>query len=140
MQLNHFQLQQCKIQAKTFALLYGQGYDPKEFVPAFMNSKVSVGLDSLFHRFQWAGEEYLSEELVEEQGLVKSKRAGEESAEAVFWIGYLYRYWHFVTGETSKDIYFQAPVNILLDVYPGFHALDTEIAVEELKSIACRAV
>ena len=135
MQLDHFQLQQCKIQAKTFALLYGQGYEPLEFVPAFMDSKVAAGLDAAFHRFQWAGEEYLAVEVADEVGLLRRDGAGEESAEAIFWAGYLYRYWHFVTGESSKDIYPQAPMGVMLDVYPGFHALDPEIAVEELKRI-----
>ena len=138
MQLNHFQLQLCKIQAKVFALLYGQGYEPKEFVPAFMSSKVASGLDASFHRFQWAGEEYLVEEFVEETGLTKCACSDEESAEAVFWAGYLYRYWHFVTGESSKEIYRQAQFDVLMDVYPGFHALDPEVAVEDLKNCAMR--
>ena len=133
MQLNHFQLQQCKIQAKTFALLYGQGFEPKEFVPAFMNSKTAAGLDAQYHRFQWSGEEYIAEEIVDECSLKKHDEPGVESAEAVFWAGYLYRYWHFVTGETSKEIYSQANFDVMMDVYPGFHALDPNLAIEDLK-------
>ena len=138
MQLNHFQLQQCKIQAKVFALLYGRGYEPAEFVPAFMASKAAAGMDATFHRFQWVGEEYLAEEVVDACKLVPRDDAGEESAEAIFWAGYLYRYWHFVTGEASKEIYPQAPINVLLDVYPGFHALDPEVAVTDLKALAAK--
>ena len=28
----------------------------------------------------------------------------------LYWIGYLYRYWHYYTGESSREIYRQAPV------------------------------
>lgn len=45
----------------------------------------------------------------------------------------LYRYWHFVMGESSAEIYTQAPVDIMLDVYLDFHAFSPEMAIEDLK-------
>lgn len=45
MQLNHFQLQLRKIQAKLFALAYGTGYDPLRFVPASMASAAAEELE-----------------------------------------------------------------------------------------------
>ena len=133
MQLNHFQLQQCKIQAKLFALAYGSGYDPRAFAAAFMDSAAVEGLDADYDRMQWAGEEYILQEVVESAGLTKEPSSDDVSAEALFWAGYLYRYWHFVTGETSRQIYAQAPIDVLLDVYPGMHALSPEMAIEDLK-------
>lgn len=132
MQLNHFQLQQCKIQAKLFALAYGSGYDPRAFVTAFMDSAAAEGLDADYDRMQWAGEEYILQEVVESADLAKTTLPHEVSAEALFWAGYLYRYWHFLTGESSRQIYAQAPLDVLLDVYPGMHALSPEMAVEDL--------
>lgn len=134
MQLNHFQLQQCKIQAKLFALAYGSGYDPRAFVTAFMNSAAAEGLDADYDRMQWAGEEYILQEVVESADLTKTSSPDEVSAEALFWAGYLYRYWHFLTGESSRQIYAQASIDVLLDVYPGMHALSPEMAVEDLVS------
>lgn len=133
MQLNHFQLQLCRIQAKLFALAYGAGYDPIVFVPAFMNSAAAEGLDADYDRMQWAGEEYILAEVVESARLEKQSEESNVSAEALFWAGYLYRYWHFVTGESSREIYGQAPIDVLLDVYPGMHALSPEMAIEDLK-------
>jgi len=133
-QLNHFQLQLCKIQAQLFALAYAKGYDPSSFVPAFMHSEAAVGLDSTFDRLQWAGELYILEEVVESEHLVPTDAPGTVSAEALFWAGYIYRYWHFVTGESSASIYAQSPLDVMLDVYPGFHALSPEMAIEDLKN------
>ena len=135
MQLNHFQLQLCRIQAKLFALAYGTGYDPLRFVPAFMASAAAEGLDADYDRMQWMGEEYILQEVVETAGLEKGAPRDDISAEALFWAGYLYRYWHFVTGESSKAIYAQAPLEVLLDVFPGFHALSPEMAIEDLKNL-----
>lgn len=134
MQLNHFQLQLCKIQARLFALAYSKGYDPMVFVPAFMRSDAAVGLDATFDRMQWAGELYIFEEVVQSERLAPAEGLASISAEALFWAGYIYRYWHFMTMESSSEIYNQAPLDVLLAVYPGFHALSPEMAVEDLKS------
>jgi len=138
--LNHFQIQLCTMQARLFTLAYGSGYDPLAFVRAFMTSSVAADLDAPFDRLQWAGERYLLDEVVETSGLriADVSRVPEVSAEALFWAGYLYRYWHFVTGETSADIYGQAPLEVLLDVYPGMHALAPEMAIEDLKRLQDR--
>jgi len=133
MQLNHYQIQLCKIQARLFALAYARGYDPQSFVSAFMLSETAAGLDAPFDRLQWAGELYLLEEVVESARLEPSDADGTLSADALFWAGYLYRYWHFVTGESSREIYRQAPLDVMIDVYPGFHALSPEMAIEDLK-------
>lgn len=33
--------------------------------------------------------------------------------EILYWIGYIYRYWNILTGESSKDIYKKAPVRLM---------------------------
>jgi len=136
MQLNHYQIQLCKIQARLFALAYARGYDPLVFVSAFMRSESAAGLDAPFDRLQWAGELYLLEEVVESEHLEPSGVDDSLSADALFWAGYLYRYWHFVTGESSSEIYRQAPLDVMIDVYPGFHALSPEMAIDDLKGCA----
>ena len=135
MQLNHFQLQLCRIQAKLFALAYGAGYEPRSFAAAFMNSQAASDLDADYDRMQWMGEEYILQDVVEKAGLEKTTSSDSVSAEALFWAGYLYRYWHFATGESSRTIHSQAPLDVLLDVYPGFHALSPEMAIEDLKGL-----
>lgn len=55
--------------------------------------------------------------------------------EVLYWAGYVYRYWHFLTGESSKDIYKQAPAETMNTNYLMFHCMDTELAIEDLKEI-----
>jgi len=55
--------------------------------------------------------------------------------EVMYWIGYTYRYWQYLTGESSKEIYKQADAKTMCEAYPGFHTLDVSMAVEDLKEI-----
>ena len=55
--------------------------------------------------------------------------------EILYWTGYIYRYWAYLTGENSRKIYRQAPASTMRQNYLMFHSLDPEIAVEDLKEI-----
>lgn len=87
---------------------------------------------------QWAGEEYLFEELITvyKEKLVLKKE--NMSKEVLFWMGYVYRYWHFYTGEESVKIYRQAPFDTMTTNYLMFHTLDVELAIDNLKEIYCQ--
>ena len=66
-----------------------------------MNSETAKVLDSTYNRMQWAGEEYLLEEVIETAGDKLSKKAEVYSKDVIYWIGYIYRYWHYYTEESS---------------------------------------
>ena len=53
----------------------------------------------------------------------------------MYWIGYIYRYWHYYTGETSKQIYAIADAELMAESWLGFHTLDVEMAIDNLKEI-----
>ena len=99
-----------------------------------MNSQAAVSLDDTYDRLQWAGEEYILEELEDEaKGL---KKAGTiYDREVMYWAGYVYRYWHYYTNETSREIYQIADAKTMNDCWLGFHTLDVELAIEDLKEI-----
>ena len=69
MTLDVFQMQQCENQGRLFESLDRRDIDAKAFIKAFMNSRAAAGLDSTFDHFQWAGNEYIYEDVVEEFGL-----------------------------------------------------------------------
>ena len=99
-----------------------------------MNSKTAAALDDVYDRLQWAGEEYILEELNDEVGGLK--KAGEVySTEIMYWIGYTYRYWHYYTGEYSREIFKIADAGTMNDCWLGFHTLDVAMAIEDLKQI-----
>lgn len=122
----------CDIQGRLFELALRKGYDCKDFVEKFMNSRVAAALDDVYDRMQWAGEEYLLEELDDEVGGL-AKAGAAYNNEVMYWMGYTYRYWHYYTGENSKQIYAAADFEKMAMLYPGYHTLDVAMAVDRLK-------
>lgn len=126
--------QLCDIQGRLFELALHNGYDCPAFIKAFMNSNAAAALDDTYDRLQWAGEEYILEELDEEVGGLK--KAGKiYSAEVMYWAGYTYRYWHYYTGESSRAIYRTADAKTIEECWLGFHTFDVEMAIDDLNTI-----
>ena len=119
--MNELQLKMCDIQSRLFELSGAKGYDSVPFIKAFMTSEVAKGLDSKFNRLQWAGEEYLLAEIADNAELTTSGSVCDK--EVLYWAGYFYRFWHFNTGEDSKEIYKQAPVETMSRNWLIFHTL-----------------
>ena len=132
--LDSFESSLCQMQAHLFELSAEKGYDSEAFVKAFMNSNIAEDLDKTFNHAQWAGEEYLLSRLAEENPESISEGLCYD-VETLYWSGYLYRYWHFYTGETSKAIYKQAPISVMRQVYLPYHALSIEMAIDRLREI-----
>ena len=135
--VKNFDLQKrqlCYIQGRLAELAFQHGYDCPAFIKTFMNSRSAIALDDTYDRLQWAGEEYILEELNEESGGLK--KAGETySIEVMYWAGYLYRYWHYYTNESSKEIYKIADAKTITECWLGFHTLDIEMAIDDLKEL-----
>lgn len=125
----------CDIQGRLFELFTETEYDIESLVETFMNSEVAKNLDSIYNRMQWAGEEYLLEELIDTcKDKLKPKTKSIEK-DVVYWMGYVYRYWHYYKEETSKKIYKQAPFNTMNINYLMFHTMDVEMAIDDLIEI-----
>lgn len=133
--MNEIQLKLCDIQGRLFELSADNAYESSSFVRTFMNSDVAKALDSTYNRMQWAGEEYLLEELVSTRGNSLNTEGDVYPRDVLYWIGYLYRYWHFYTGESSSRIYQQASVHTMRRNYRMFHTMAPELAVDDLKEI-----
>ena len=131
--MNELQLKMCDIQGRLFELSGMNGYDSVTFIKAFMMSEVAKGLDSKFNRMQWAGEEYLLAEIADTAKLTKGGTVYDK--EVLYWTGYLYRFWHFVTSEGSKEIYRQATAETMRRNWLIFHTFAPEVAIEDLKEI-----
>ena len=133
MALNGFQRQLCDIQGRLFEYSRKRDLDSPDFIEKFMNSATCEFLDLPYDRLQWAGEEYILEDLLEETAV---KQVGERySIEELFWAGYIYRYWHYITGESGREIYVQAQARRMKECYLGLHTLDALMAIEDLKEI-----
>ncbi len=125
-----------ELQGSLFELSGKLGYDSTAFISTFMRSDIAKGLDSKFDFMQWAGKEYIMERMQDEyaRGCIKGGKVFD--GDVLYWIGYLYRYWHFYTGESSRTIYKQAKADKLNALYLGYHTLDVEMAIDRLKENA----
>ena len=128
--MDALKLKLCDIQGRLFELSLSKGYDSERFVASFMTSDVAKHLDSEYNRLQWAGEEYILEELLSEKEIEKGETTHRE---ILYWAGYLYRYWHFYTEESSKEIYKQAPIKTMKVVYLMYHTMSPEMAIDRIK-------
>ena len=133
--MNEIQLKLCDIQGRLFELSVDKQLGSVSFIKTFMNSEIAKALDSTYNRMQWAGEEYLLEEVMEAADDKIDEKGEVYSKDVIYWIGYIYRYWHYYTDESSKVIYKQAPVETLKRNYLMFHTMTPEVAIEDLKEI-----
>ena len=84
---------------------------------------------------QWAGEEYLFDELIENNKEIVDAGGKIYKKEVMFWIGYIYRYWNYYSGEKSSKIYKIADVTLMEKNYLMFHSFDPAMAIDNLKEI-----
>ena len=66
--MNEIQLKLCDIQGRLFELSVDRQLGSAGFIKTFMNSETAKALDATYNRMQWAGEEYLLEEVTEAAG------------------------------------------------------------------------
>ncbi len=125
----------CDIQGRLFELSIDEGYDSETFIKCFMKSKIAMYLDSSYNRYQWAGEEYLLEEIEDECKENLTKTGNIISKDEIYWIGYIYRYWHYYKNESSKNIYKIAPFKTMKINYLMFHTMSPELAIDDLIEI-----
>lgn len=133
--MNALEMKLCDIQGRLFELFANTEYDAESLVKAFMNGEIAKNLDSVYNRMQWAGEEYLLEELIDTCKDKLTTKRETFSKDVLFWMGYVYRYWHFYTKEESNKIYKQAPFETMNVNYLMFHTMDIEMAIDDLKEI-----
>lgn len=123
----------CDMRGKLFEMSVEKGYSSEAFIKTFMHSKSAADLDMTFNHMQWAGQGYIMERLSEENAATLVKGSDLYDNETLYWIGYLYRYWHYYTGETSKEIYKQASASTMRSMYLMYHTMSPKMAIDRLK-------
>lgn len=127
------QLTLCDTQGQLFELAAEHGHSSEPFIKAFMTSHVAADMDKEFHHLQWAGKAYILSK-VEDEFADQLKGEGEiYDKETLYWAGYIYRYWNFYTGESSREIYRQAPAKTMNAVYLMYHTMSPEMSIDRLK-------
>ncbi len=132
--MDNLSYKMCDIQGRLFELAAKEGYDSEIFASAFMKSDIARGLDSEYNRMQWMGEEYLLEELVASYGIPRNGNTYQ--IEAMYWSGYLYRFWHYFKSDSSRNIYRTAKIRTMNRNYAMFHTMAPESAIEDLIALS----
>ena len=86
-----------------------------------MQSNTAKFFDLPYDRTQWLGEE--------NPNLDKGKIY---DTEFLFWIGYTYRYWHFLTKQASNQIGNKCNAEMMHTLYPAYHTLDCKQTIERI--------
>lgn len=101
------------------------------FLRRFMNSAVAKRMDEGGFLFESSTDVSVMEELESEYGASqygKTKYAENE----LYWMGYLYRYWCYTYGKTSKQVYRMMKPTELKTLFYPYHSLDVGAAIERI--------
>lgn len=96
-----------------------------------MNSDVAAHLDtSTFANEATAPDEAF--DLIDKQYKPSTYGSERYSADELYWMGYLYRYWAYAYGTRSSNIYKKIGARDLRTLYPAYHTLDPAQAIERI--------
>lgn len=124
----------CGNQAKLFLYAHSLGLDIEIFIKEFMKSELCKQIDSSFSFWQTQPVESIFEFLVINKEIsCKINKSQKINLDALEWLGFFYRHWHFLTGESSKQIIKFLPVKEGLKNWYKFHQLDENIAIKLAK-------
>lgn len=122
----------CELQGKAFELsvdLCDEG--SQIFVRRFMNSKTANEFDTLAILQTNLRERDVLERIDEEYG--KSDYGTiKYSQNEMFWIGYIYRYWSYTYGKSSRQLYRIVKPKELRDLFLPYHTLSPAQAIERI--------
>ena len=133
----------CELQAKAFELsATAQDASSEIFMRRFMNSEAAKQLDNLSVLQSNIQAADLLERIDEEYG--KSEYGSVKySANELYWIGYLYRYYAYTYDKTSQQVYKTVKPKELRGFFLPYHTMDPAQAIDrilEAKGLACDGI
>lgn len=119
-------------QAKLFELSSENGYASEDFIRTFMYSDYAA---NLYCEGGWSTYNFdfytLQMEIIEDDyGVTTEGPVWEE--DLMYWIGFIYRYWYFYTGDSAVKIYETAPPAKMRDMYISYANENPDYIVDVL--------
>lgn len=125
-------LKMCSYQAALFEKSKdSMDCSSKIFIRRFMNSQLAKRMDSIGFMFDSLDISDAFKELEAQYG-VSSYGKEKFDTEELYWIGYIYRYWAYISEKTSKQIYKIVKPEKLRKLYFPYHSLDPLQAIERI--------
>ncbi len=131
--MDGYGLKLCRFQAELFAQSLAETKcSSKVFIRRFMLSELAKRMDKEGFLFDAVTVPDALHELEMQFGASEygQIRFGKEE---LYWIGYIYRYWAYISGKSSKQIYKIVKPEELRKLYFPYHSLDSEQAIERIK-------
>lgn len=131
-ELSEADLKVCRIQGEIFA----SSVDFIEcgsasFIRNFMHSDIATHIDSSNIIYESLSEKRIINEYIKQYG---NKKYGKVKFDpkAMYWIGYLYRFWNISYGTTSRMIYKTINGKELYSLYEPYHTFSIEKAIKRI--------
>lgn len=131
--MDGYGLKLCRFQAELFSQSLAETKcSSKVFIRRFMLSELAKRMDKEGFLFDAVTVPDALHELEMQFGASEygQIRFGKEE---LYWIGYIYRYWAYISGKSSKQIYKIVKPEELRKLYFPYHSLDSEQAIERIK-------
>lgn len=124
----------CSNQAKLFAYAFSLGLDIETFIEEYMQSSVASKMDKSYSLLHTQSVETIFEYLkINKEISCKKNPKQKINLEAIEWLGFFYRKWHFLTNESSKQILrFLSPKEGLKGWYK-YHQIDESEVIYIIK-------
>ena len=123
----------CKMQANLFYSYSDYANcSPLFFIRRFMNSNLAKRFDDYTILLDSSSNETLVDELNEQYGETSFGKPIPELKEALYWVGYLYRYWCYTFGVSSKNLVAKVHPKMLVDRYYLYHSMDLDYVIERI--------
>ena len=125
-------LKMCNYQAQLFECsIVATECSSKIFIRRFMYSDLAKRMDCNGFLFDSISLEDAINEIEEQYG--RSSYGTEKyTSEELHWIGYIYRYWSYVSGKSSRQIYKIIKPEEMRKIYFPYHSLDPLQAIERI--------
>ncbi len=122
----------CEIQAKAFELSGdAQNTSSEIFIRRFMNSNVAKQLDNMTVLQSNIQAADLLDLIDEEYGKLEYGSV-KYNANELYWIGYIYRYYAYIYGKTSKQVYKNVKPKELRGLFLPYHTMDPAQAIDRI--------
>lgn len=122
----------CELQAKTFEISLNEIESSSEiFIRRFMNSKIAKSLDNKgILQTNMQPKDLLDR--IEEQYGRSTYGSVKYTANELYWIGYLYRYFSYTYDMLSVQVYRIVKPKELRGLFLAYHTMDTSQAIERI--------
>lgn len=121
----------CNLQAEIFMKSIEYPTSSPIFIRRYMNSEYCEQLDGRAFLNGSVNTDNVFSSLDEQYGQTKYGETKYSSSE-LNWIGYLYRYWAYVYGYSSKAVFRLANGREMHELYYAYHSLDPAAAIERI--------